>query len=238
MLRPHPAVPEEEAFVLSNMPPSPAQIRLALGIVFGMACALFLVVGPFGGIQLRAVPSFVAVYTTAMFVTDSLTAVLLYAQFTILRSRAILVIASGYLFTAFLIVPYILAFPGVLATNGVVGGLETAAQLYLLWHCGFPLFVTAYALSKDEHPSRRLSQGKVSSEISKAVALTAASAAAVAFLCIQGIAPLPRLMVDRSRFVPEWPYLVAAPIAVLCTLAAPQVDSRSILDGRDVRILD
>jgi len=232
MLRPHPAVPEEEAFVLSNMPPSAAQIRLALGIIFSMACALFLVVGPFGGIQLRAVPSFVAVYTTAMFVTDSLTAVLLYAQFTILRSRAILVIASGYLFTAFLIVPYILAFPGVLAPNGVVGGLETAAQLYLLWHCGFPLFVTAYALSKDEHPSRRLSQGKVSSGISWAVALTAASAAAVSFLCIRGIAPLPRLMVDRSRFVPEWPYIVAAPIALLCTVALILLwlRRRSILD--------
>ncbi|HKH90457.1 MAG TPA: MASE4 domain-containing protein, partial [Gemmatimonadaceae bacterium] len=125
MLTTHLVVPEEQSFVLSNMPPSRAQKRLALGIVLGLVCALYLVLGPFGGRQLGAVHSFVAVYTTGMFVTDSITAVLLYTQFTILRSRAILVIASGYLFTAFMIVPYVLAFPGVLAPNGVVGGLQT-----------------------------------------------------------------------------------------------------------------
>src|SRR5215204_1013528 len=137
-------VPEERSFVLSNLPPSPGQKRLALGIVLALITALYLVVGPFGGMQLGVIHSFVAVYTTAMFVTDSITAILLYAQFSVLRSRAILLIASGYLFTALTIVPYALAFPGVFAPNGVVGGLQTAAGLYLLWHCGFPLFVLGY----------------------------------------------------------------------------------------------
>ena len=100
--------------------------------------------------------SFVAVYTTAMFVTDLITAILLYAQFSIVRSRAILVIASGYLLTALLIVPYLLAFPGVLAPNGLVGGLQTSAHLYLLWHCGFPLFVIGYALDEGPGPGRTL----------------------------------------------------------------------------------
>ena len=67
----HSIVPEEQGFVLSNMPPSRAQKRLALGIVLGLICALYLVLGPFGGIQLGAVHSFVAVYTTGMFVTPA-----------------------------------------------------------------------------------------------------------------------------------------------------------------------
>src|SRR5215211_5005997 len=149
---------EERSFVLSDLPPSPGQKRLALVIVLGLITALYLVLGPFGGIQLGVVHSFVAVYTTATFVTDSITAILLYAQFSILRSRAILVIASGYLFTALLIVPYVLAFPGVMAPNGVVGGLQTSAHLYLLSHCGFPLFVIGYALSKDKDPDMRVSR--------------------------------------------------------------------------------
>jgi signal transduction histidine kinase len=225
-------VPEDQSFVLSNFPPSPAQKRLALGIVLGLTSALSLVLGPFGGMQLGAVHSFVAVYTTAMFVTDSLTAVLLYAQFSILRSRAILVIASGYLFTAFLIVPYVLAFPGVLAPNGVIGGLQTSAHLYLISHCAFPLFVTGYALSKDEDSSRRLSQGKVRSAILQSVAWTAAGAAVVAFLCIRGAPVLPRIMLDQNRFVPEWLYVVGAPIATLCILALVVLwfRRRSILD--------
>src|SRR5215217_5948304 len=135
--------------------------------------------------QLGVIHSFVAVYTTAMFVTDSITAILLYAQFSIVRSRAILVIASGYLFSAFLIVPYVLAFPGVLSPNGLVGGLQTTAQLYLLWHCGFPLFVIGYALSKDEDPSKRLSQRDVGSAIFRSVAFTAGVAAAAMFVCIK-----------------------------------------------------
>src|SRR3954471_12898702 len=192
-------VPEEQHFVLSSLPPSPAQKRLALGIVLGLSLVLYLVIGPFGGMQLGAIHSFVALYTSAMFVTDSITAILLYTQFSILRSRAILVIASGYLFTALLIVPYVLAFPGVLAPNGVVGGLQTTADLYLLWHCGFPLFVIGYALLKDEDRSRRFSQGEVSSAIFRSVTLTAAGAAAAMFVCIKsevGDALLPRIMLD------------------------------------------
>ena len=48
-----------------------------------------------------------------MIVCDSITAVLLFAQFSILRSRAILAIASGYLFVAVLLAFWFLAFPGV-----------------------------------------------------------------------------------------------------------------------------
>src|SRR5215204_2419083 len=225
-------VPEERSFVLSNMPPTPGQKRLALGIVLGLVTALYLVLVPFGGIRLGAVHSFVAVYTTATFVIDSITAILLFAQFSILRSRAILVIASGYLFTAFLVVPYVLAFPGVLATNGVIGGLQTTAHLYLLWHCGFPLFVVGYALSKDEDASHRMEQGQVGAAIIKSVALTAAGAVAATVLSLRDDAPLPRIMLDQSRFVPEWPYVVGAPIAALCTLALVVLwrRRRSILD--------
>lgn len=225
-------VPEERSFVLSNLPPTTAHKRLALGIVLGLITALYLVLGPFGGIQLGAVHSFVAVYTTAMFVTDLITAILLFAQFSILRSRAILVIASGYLFTALLIVPYVFAFPGVLAPDGVIGSLQTSAHLYLLWHCGFPLFVLGYALSKDEDPSQRLAHGKVGAAIVRSIAWTAGGAAVATAISLREGAPLPRIMLDQSRFVPEWPYVVGLPIIILCTFALVVLwrRRRSILD--------
>jgi signal transduction histidine kinase len=167
-----------------------------------------------------------------MFVTDAITAILLYAQFSILRSRAILVIASGYLFTALLIVPYVLAFPGVLAPNGLIGGLQTTAHLYLLWHCGFPLFVVGYALSKDGGATSQIPHGKVGVAIVRSVALTAAGAIAAAIFAIQGGPGLPTIMLDQYRFVPEWPYVVGAPIAAFCTLALVILwhRRRSILD--------
>jgi signal transduction histidine kinase len=225
-------VPEEQHFVLSNRSPSPAQKRLAIGIVLGLAAALYLVLGPFGGMQLGKVHSFVAVYATAMFVTDSITAILLFAQFSILRSRAILVIASGYLFTALIIIPYTLAFPGVLAPNGVVGGLQTTAGLYLLWHCGFPLFVIGYALSKERDSASRYSQREVRPAIFRSVALTALLAAAGAFYCIRFERFVPHIMLDSSRFSPEWPFLVGLPVALLCitALIVLWIRRRSVLD--------
>jgi signal transduction histidine kinase len=225
-------VSDEHPFILSSLPPSRAHKRLAVGIVLGLVVALYLVLGPFGGMQLGVVRSFVAVYTTAMFMTDSITAILLFAQFSILRSRAILVIASGYLFTALLIATYSLAFPGVFAPDGAFGDLQTSARLYLLWHCGFPLFVIGYALLKDEHVIHRISQERVRSAILRSVAATAALAAVAAFVCIKGYAFLPRVQMDRDRFVPDWPYVVGAPIVVLgiCALVVLWFRRRSILD--------
>jgi signal transduction histidine kinase len=225
-------VPEEQHFILSSLSPGPAQKRLAVSVVLGLLVVLYLITGPLSGIRLGAINAFVAVYATAMFVTDSITAILLYAQFSILRSRAILVIASGYLFTALIIVPYILAFPGVFAPNGLVGGLQTAAWLYVLWHCGLAIFVIGYALSKDEDSSRQVRPGKVRSAILLSVACTAALAGAGAFLCINDQAVLPRIMLDPLRFSPEWPYLVGAPIASLCicALVVLWLRRRSILD--------
>ena len=226
------AVEEEQHFILSAVSPGVAQKRLAFAIVLGLVLALYLITGPLSGIQLRPVNAFVAVYATAMFVTDSITAIILYAQFSIVRSRAILVIASGYLFAALIVVPYVLAFPGVLAPSGLVGGMQTAAWLYVLWHCGFPMFVLGYALSKDKEPGRRLWQGKVYLAILQSVAWTAVAAAAGAYLCIVDDQILPHIMLDPTRFSPQWPYLVGAPIATtcLCALVALWFRRRSILD--------
>jgi signal transduction histidine kinase len=223
---------EEQQFVLSAISPGSMQKRLALGIVLGLLVVLFLITGPLAGVRLRPINSFVAVYATAMFVTDSITAILLYAQFSILRSRAILVIASGYLFTALIIVPYILSFPGVLAPGTLVGGLQTAAWLYVLWHCGFAMFVVGYALTKDEVPETPRREGTLRSAIFRTVAWTVVLAAAGAYVCIHDEALLPPIMLDTLRFGPEWPYLVGAPIAVMAGLALVilWLRRRSILD--------
>jgi signal transduction histidine kinase len=224
--------PEEHRFVLSSLPPRPAQKRLAIGIVLGLMAALYLVLVPFGGMQLGVVRSFVAVYTTAMFVTDFITAILLYAQFSVLRSRAILVIASGYLFTALLIVPYALAFPGVFAPDAVWGDLQTSARLYLLWHAGFPLFVIGYALLKDEDASERVSQGQVGRAVLRSVLATAMVTGVVAWLCVIDKIPLPEIMADRDNFVPNWPVVVGLPVVVSCAAAIAVLWRRrhSILD--------
>ena len=152
------AVVPEEHFFPSAVSPGPAQKRLALGVALGLLAVFVLIsAGLLSGIKTQRIEAFLPAYIGAsMFVCDSMTAILLFVQFSILRLRATLVIASAYLFTALIMAPYALAFPGVFAPAGVIGGLQTAAWLYVLWHCGFPLFVIAYARPKIEPPRSAL----------------------------------------------------------------------------------
>jgi len=213
-------VPEEQPLVLSSLSPGTAQKRLALLVVLGILLVFILltagVISSSGTIQ---IPAFLPAYLTAMFVCDSITSILLFAQFSILRSRALLIIASAYLYTALILIPYVLAFPGVLSPTGVIGGLQSAAWLYVLWHCGFPVFVISYALLKDRAPSQRYWTGTTGAAITQSVGLTMALVLILAFLCTVGEALLPRIMLDPLRFGAQWPYLVGAPISLLSILA-------------------
>jgi signal transduction histidine kinase len=218
--------------VITSLAPGPAQKRFALCIVLCLLVALYLIIGPLAGIQLGEVTAFVAVYATAMFVTDAITAILLYAQYSILRSRAVLVIASGYLFAALIVVPYTLTFPDVLTPAGSIGGLQTSAWLYIIWHTGFPMFVIGYALMKGDDPGKRGRSDTVRFAIFRSIGWTIAAAAAATYLCISGEEYLPEVMLDSRRFGPDWPYLVGLPITILCMTALVILwfRRRSILD--------
>src|SRR5262245_7277068 len=84
---------------LSTAPAGRSAARLALAVVL-VSAAAFLLAVPFARVQLAPVAAFIPIYQSALVVTDLVTAVLLFAQFTILRNRALLPIAGGYLFTA------------------------------------------------------------------------------------------------------------------------------------------
>src|SRR5262245_53746078 len=148
-------IPEEQQFILSSFSPHRAQRRLALAVVLVLLIALFLAGGPLSATHVGRIDAFVPAYATAMFVSDLITAVLLFAQFSILRSRALLVIASGYLFTALILIFWFLAFPGVFVPTSLIGGLQSTAWLYAVWHGGFAMFVIGYALSKETYLSKR-----------------------------------------------------------------------------------
>ena len=226
-------VPEEQRLVLSSLSPGPAQKRLALGVVLGLVVVFVLIsVGLLSGAQTRRIDAFLPAYLSAMFVCDSITAILLFAQFSILRSRAILVIASAYLFTALILIPYAFSFPGVFAPGPAIGGLQSAAWLYVLWHCGFPLFVMSYAVLKGGSTYTRLSKSTPRAAIANSVALTVALVCVAALVCIAGDALLPHLMLDSGRFSSLWPYLVGAPIALASTssLVVLWLRRRSMLD--------
>src|ERR1700730_3828657 len=225
-------VPEEQHFILASLSPGRAQRRLALAIVLVLLVAFFIVAGPFSTTQAWRIDAFVPAYATAMFVNDSITAVLLFAQFSILRSPALLAISSGYLFTALMLIPWMLTFPGVFTPGGLLGaGLQSTTWIYILWHAGFPMFVIAYALLKDADPARRLWQGSAGAAILSSVVMTAAVVCAATFLVTAYDPLLPRMMLDTTHLSALW-YYAAAPMTLLSVLAliVLWIRRRSVLD--------
>ena len=138
-----------EPQVLANIPPTSGQRRMARTFLLALLVIL-LGTWPFAAIKLPEVDAFVPTLAAALFVSDCVTAALLFAQFSILRQWALLVIASGYLFSALIVVAHALTFPGAFTPTGVLGsGLQSAVWLYWFWHSGLPLAIIGYALLKE-----------------------------------------------------------------------------------------
>jgi PAS domain S-box-containing protein len=183
--------PNDRGIFLSTLPATQGDRRTALAVV-GISAILFALAAPFAGTPLPQVPAFVASYQSALAVSDIITAVLLLSQFAVLRSRALQLLATGYLFTAMAAVTHSLTFPGVFAPAGLLGsGSQTTVWLYMIWHGGFPLFVLAYGWLKDGNGGNRVAGPVASAVASSVVGVLVAMAILVWLLTAQhGVLPV------------------------------------------------
>ena len=144
----HESADTPHASLLATSIPSSRERRFALGVVL-VSLVLFAVLAPFAKEPLPKVWAFIPIYEAALILNDLITALLLIGQFRIARSKAVLVLAAGYLFTALATVAHGLSFPGLFTPDGLLGaGPQSTAWIYMFWHGGFPLFVVAYALMR------------------------------------------------------------------------------------------
>ena len=121
-------------------------MRLCLTLI-GISAVVFVICVPYVRMSVQASPAFVAVYNSVSILNDFTTSVILFGQFNILRSRALLVLASGYLFAALISIVQLLTFPDMFVAGGLLGaGPQTALWLCIFWHGGFPFAVILYAL--------------------------------------------------------------------------------------------
>ena len=133
---------------LFDTSPGRLEIRFALAIVVALFAAVLIIL-PFHAIPLGAIGSFVPTIDTVMFVDELIIGTLLYAQAAVFRSRALIVLASGYVFAALLLVPHALTFPGAFSPNGLLGaGVSTTAWLAVARRLAFPIAIILYAWLK------------------------------------------------------------------------------------------
>jgi signal transduction histidine kinase len=149
---------ENISLFLPTMPASVSERKLAMALIV-LSAVFFAACIPFAKMPLAKVDAFIPIYASALCINDAMTSLLLFGQFVIFRSRAILVLALAYAFTALMTAIHALSFPGLFSPSGLLsGGPQTTVWFYMFWHGGFPLFVIAYALLKNREtvlPTRR-----------------------------------------------------------------------------------
>src|SRR4051812_4897282 len=138
------------------MPATDRQTKIAVGIVSVLTIAA-AIMAPFASIQVGRIDAFIPVLQTVLSLADLVTATLLFAQFSIQPQRALLALASAYIFSGSFAFLQTLAFPGGYAPDGVIGdGPNSPAWIYVLWHTSFTASVLIYALTKDTIGNRKL----------------------------------------------------------------------------------
>ncbi|HEV7388459.1 MAG TPA: MASE4 domain-containing protein [Gemmatimonadaceae bacterium] len=216
-----------QSFLISSLPPSARQERLAAAVAACLVASL-VVTFTFRNAQLPRNDSFTPIANAILFFSNTITMALLFAQFAVARNPALLALASGYLFTALLIIPHALTFPGAFAPAGLLGAnLQTTAWLYMLQHLGFLAGAIGYTILRGR-------RHVIAEDRSAAVAIladvlgVALIAAAVIWLVTSNAHLLPPIMKDQMHTSAAWrdvgsPLLVALSLASIVVYRKPRV---------------
>jgi signal transduction histidine kinase len=211
----------EEQFLISTMEPSRRQ-RLVVAVFALLLLLAFLATLPCRTTPLARVDSFIPMVDAVVLLGDTLTTILLFSQAAVLRSRSLIALATGYLFTGLIIVPHALTFHGAFAESGLLGGdVNTPTWFYLFWHTGLPLAVIAYAGLKKSDAAQPMARDVVSRTIAICIASTFLLAAALTVLATRGAALLPAMTVDAVHWI--WARALAAAIFFVVLLLGAMI---------------
>ncbi len=207
----------ERQVILSTAPITNFERKLALWTV-GISAFFFVACVPFAKVPLAPIPAFVASYQFALSLSDLITAVLLFVQFRVSQSRALLILGSGYLFTAIIALVHALTFPGLFAQAGLLGsGSQTTVWLYMIWHGGFPLAVVGYALLKYRDAKSVDFRNSSAPTISVAATTVIVLALAAALITTAGHSALP-ILLEQGRYT--WTMIAVVTLVWLFCLGA------------------
>jgi signal transduction histidine kinase len=222
----------EQKLLLYDLPPNRTQLGIVASIALTLLAAFACTI-PFTLVQLPQMHSFIPIVDTGLLLGDVITATLLFAQASLLRSRALIALATGYLFTGFIIIPHALTFPGAFAPTGLLGaGLDTTIWLYFFWHAGLPLAVIVYGLTKNSETAFPLRPEAVRVAILGCIVGSATLAAALTLLATAGQHLLPWMMPNAIEWASDRVFYVACVLMGLLVTAIAMVlrRRRSVLD--------
>ncbi len=131
---------------VSELPPTARQ-KWSAAALMGLVLVVFGALVPIATRPAAQLNAFFPSLDAIVLITDLITAVLLFTHFSISRSPSLMALASGYLFTAVIVIPHALTFAGAFSPSGLLGANnQTGSWLFIFWHFGFGASLLAYAI--------------------------------------------------------------------------------------------
>jgi len=225
-------IPKETPISLLDLSATAQQRR----IVFAVAAALlaaFAISAPFANVQLPRYGGYLPAIESMVFVNDLITAILLFTHYSISPSRAVLALAGGYLYTALIVIPHILTFPGAFTPTGLLGaGSQTSAWLYYFWGAGPTAGAIFYACLRDWDRAFCTHQISTRAVIAWSVAFVVCLTLGIVWIVTAETQILPTIVGSDGHYVSAVAYL-ASPLAIsvmTIAIALLWMGGRSVLD--------
>ncbi len=220
---------------MATSPATPWHRRMAFAVIIVTLVAYAAVV-PFARVLLPRIDSFIPTVMGIAFVADLVTAVLLFGHFSATGTRALLVLASGYLFSSLIAIPYILTFPGAFAPTGLLGaGSQSAAWLSVSSRFGPAAAAVGYALLISGKNTKGSIEPPPRPAIFWSVAIVVIVVCALTSVFTAGNDLMPRLLGSGTVFAlgsqREWNNRTDGCARPLAALVSWKISTRSVADG-------
>ncbi len=216
---------------VSELPPTTQQNWSAVAFM-GFVLAVFGALVPVATAPAAQLNAFFPSLDAIVLITDLITAVLLFTQFSISRSPSLVALASGYLFTALIVIPHALTFAGAFSPTGLLGANnQTGSWLFIFWHFGFGAALLAYAILRKTEDAGKQIKGSTRATIGCTVGGAVLLVLGLTWLSTAGSELLPELITPQSTLSPTVRYPIWGTIAVTtAALVVLAVNRRSVLD--------
>ncbi|WP_167859765.1 diguanylate cyclase domain-containing protein [Paenibacillus cymbidii] len=210
---------ESTIYSLFSFPAEPAQRRAAFYFAAFVALTSLLIT-PFVRLPLPPSPAYQAVLFGPVICFELMTVFVLYSQYRVARSPAILAVAAGYWYSALMTGVYLLTFPGIVSRNGLFhASPQTAEYVYIFWHAGFPAAILLHVILEAFSRKRRPIGARPAHLLAGAVFLAvAALVCLLAYIACVHWRRLP-LAMDFGRVTPVFLYAFGLPVLLLSLLA-------------------
>jgi len=190
------AAKEQFEYSIATAPATLWQRQLAF-VVIVVTLGAFGAMIPFANTPLARIDSFIPTMMAVIFVADLVTAVLLFGQFSTTGSRALLVLASGYLFSSLIVIAHALTYPDAFTPTGLLGaGPQTTAYINCLWRFGLSVALLGYALLAFSNHTKHASESSLQAAIIWSVTIVIVVVSTLTWVTTAGDSLLPILIDD------------------------------------------